>query len=85
MAVRDGLKTGISCRTGLSLRLVRSAIELSVLVIGWLLGGAVGLGTVIYALLIGPCVQFFLPMVTVHIEGPVAAPDPDEADLAGLE
>lgn len=64
---RDGLMTGISRRTGLSIRLVRTSLELTVLVLGWLLGGVVGLGTVLYALLIGPTIQLFLPMVTVDL------------------
>ena len=68
---RDGLMTGLHRRTGISLRVVRTTLELSVLVIGWLLGGVVGLGTVLYALAIGPLVQFFLPHCTVRI------PDPD--------
>lgn len=81
---RDGLMTGISRRTGWSLRLVRTTIELSVLAIGWLLGGSVGLGTVLYALLIGPAVQFFLPLVTVHLTRP--APRPGAAPVpAGAE
>jgi uncharacterized membrane protein YczE len=64
---RDGLMTGIARRTGWSLRLVRTGLELSVLAIGWLLGGTVGVGTVVYALAIGPLVQFFLPLVTVRL------------------
>jgi len=64
---RDGLMTGIARRTGWSLRLVRTGLELSVLAIGWLLGGTVGVGTVLYALAIGPLVQFFLPLVTVRL------------------
>lgn len=64
---RDGLMTGISRRTGLSIRLVRTALELSVLALGWLLGGVVGIGTVLYALLIGPVIQAFLPIVTVDL------------------
>ena len=64
---RDGLMTGLARRTGGSLRLVRSGIEVTVLVIGWLLGGQVGLGTVAYALLIGPLTQFFLPKVVVRL------------------
>ncbi|SQC60164.1 membrane protein [Klebsiella pneumoniae] len=51
---RDGLMTGLHARTGWSLRVIRTAIELSVLLIGWLLGGKFGVGTVIYALSIGP-------------------------------
>ncbi|GAA6527226.1 membrane protein [Intrasporangium sp. DVR] len=72
---RDGLMTGISRRTGLSLRLVRTSLELTVLAAGWVLGGPVGLGTVLYAVAIGPLVQFFLPRVTVHLEAHVASHD----------
>jgi uncharacterized membrane protein YczE len=61
---RDGLMTGLNARTGWSIRLVRTAIELTVLATGWLLGGTVGVGTVVYALAIGPLVQAFLPLVT---------------------
>src|SRR5690349_1716773 len=57
---RDGLMTGLVVRTGLSVRLVRTSIEASVLTIGWLLGGTVGIGTVLYAFGIGPLVQFFI-------------------------
>ena len=59
---RDGLMTGLARRTGRSLRLVRVCIELTVLAIGWLLGGTVGVGTVLFAVSIGPLVQFFLPL-----------------------
>jgi uncharacterized membrane protein YczE len=54
---RDGLMTGLHARTGRSLRLVRTFIELSALTGGYLLGGTVGIGTVAFALLIGPGVQ----------------------------
>lgn len=57
---RDGLMTGLVARTGGSIRLVRTCIEVTVLAIGWLLGGSVGLGTVLYALSIGPLTQLFL-------------------------
>jgi uncharacterized membrane protein YczE len=57
---RDGLMTGLVVRTGLSVRLVRTSIEASVLALGWLLGGTVGVGTVLYAFGIGPLVQLFL-------------------------
>ncbi|WUH94779.1 hypothetical protein OG900_34625 [Streptomyces sp. NBC_00433] len=57
---RDGLMTGLHRRTGRSLRLIRTGIELTVLVAGFLLGGGVGVGTVLYALAIGPLAQFFL-------------------------
>jgi uncharacterized membrane protein YczE len=64
---RDGLMTGFARRTGLSIRLVRTTIEVLVLSVGWLLGGPVGLGTVLYAVSIGPLVQFFLPRLTVDL------------------
>lgn len=57
---RDGLWVALVERTGVSVRLVRTGIELSVLATGFLLGGTVGIGTVLYALAIGPIVQFFL-------------------------
>jgi uncharacterized membrane protein YczE len=57
---RDGLMTGWSHRTGRSIRLTRSVIELTVLVSGWLLGGSVGLGTVLFAVSIGPLSQLSL-------------------------
>lgn len=63
---RDGLMTGLHRRTGRSIRLVRTCIEITVLAVGWLLGGTVGLGTVLYALSIGPITQAFLPWVTVR-------------------
>jgi uncharacterized membrane protein YczE len=59
---RDGLMTGLVVRTGLSVRLVRTAIEATVLAVGWLLGGTVGVGTVIYAFGIGPLVQLILQL-----------------------
>ncbi|GAB2606017.1 YczE/YyaS/YitT family protein [Pseudactinotalea suaedae] len=67
---RDGLMTGIARRTRFSLRLVRTAIEVTVLVVGLALGGVVGIGTVLYALAIGPLVQAMLPRVTVRLRRP---------------
>jgi uncharacterized membrane protein YczE len=61
---RDGLMTGLAAR-GHSIRVVRTAIELTVLVIGWILGGTVGVGTILYALSIGPLAHFFLPRLAV--------------------
>lgn len=58
---RDGLMTGLNQRLGWSIRAARLSIEILVLGAGWLLGGAVGLGTVAYALAIGPLIQVFLP------------------------
>jgi uncharacterized membrane protein YczE len=57
---RDGLMTGITRRTGISIRLSRTLVELAVLLSGWLLGGTVGVGTVLFALAIGPLAQLFL-------------------------
>lgn len=63
---RDGLMTGIVRRTGWPVKWVRTAIEVSVVCVGWLLGGSVGVGTVLYALSIGPLVHVFLPMFTIR-------------------
>ena len=57
---RDGLMTGIA-RRGHSIRVVRTSLEVTVVVIGWLLGGTVGVGTVLYAVSIGPLAHVFLP------------------------
>lgn len=65
---RDGLMTGLVRRTGLSVRLVRTTLELTVLTIGFALGGQVGLGTLLYAVSIGPLVQFFLPWTVVRLD-----------------
>jgi uncharacterized membrane protein YczE len=59
---RDGLMTGLARRTGRSIRLVRTGIEVTVLAGGWLLGGSVGIGTLAYAVSIGPLAQLFLPV-----------------------
>ncbi|WP_280461935.1 YczE/YyaS/YitT family protein [Nocardia carnea] len=66
---RDGLMTGLVRRTGLSVRLVRTTIEVSVLATGWLLGGGVGLGTVVYAVAIGPLIQAMIPLVNGWLPG----------------
>jgi uncharacterized membrane protein YczE len=58
---RDGLMTGLAAR-GHSIRVVRTGLELTVLVTGWLLGGTVGVGTVVYALSIGPLAHVFIPL-----------------------
>ena len=58
---RDGLMTGFAAR-GHSIRVVRTAIEIAVLATGWLLGGTVGVGTVVYALAIGPLAHVFVPL-----------------------
>jgi len=66
---RDGLMTGLSEVTGRSVRLVRTCIEIGVLGLGWLLGGSVGIGTVIYAFGIGPLTQAFLPWLAWQDHG----------------
>ncbi|MDG4771886.1 hypothetical protein [Solwaraspora sp. WMMD792] len=71
---RDGLMTGwVARHPRSSVRLVRTVIELTVLACGWLLGGTAGVGTVLYAVGIGPLAQFFLPLCTV----PTGATAPD--------
>jgi uncharacterized membrane protein YczE len=67
---RDGLMTGLVRRTGGSIRVVRTSLELGVLTVGWLMGGVVGVGTVLYAVAIGPVVQAFLPLLTVPLPHP---------------
>lgn len=67
---RDGLMTGLARRTGRSLRLVRTVLEVIVLAVGIALGGALGIGTVVFAIAIGPLTQFFLPWVAVEAVDP---------------
>jgi uncharacterized membrane protein YczE len=71
---RDGLMTGLPRVTGLSIRTTRTIIEVSVLVVGWLLGGTVGVGTLAFAVLIGPLAQFFLRLFTRVLAPEVPAP-----------
>jgi uncharacterized membrane protein YczE len=71
---RDGLMTGLA-RRGLHIGAVRTGLEVSVLAVGWAMGGTVGAGTLVFAALIGPLVAFFLPRLTVRLEPtPTAAP-----------
>ncbi|HLU07641.1 MAG TPA: hypothetical protein VKZ91_13870 [Woeseiaceae bacterium] len=63
---RDGLMTGIA-RRGPSIRLTRTVLEITVLAIGWMLGGTFGIGTVAFAILVGPIVQFFLPRLHMDL------------------
>jgi uncharacterized membrane protein YczE len=70
---RDGLMTGLVRRTGRSVRLVRTVIEVTVLVVGFLLGGTVGIGTLLYAFAIGPIAHALLPLFTV---APGPGPEP---------
>ncbi|MEU7587591.1 hypothetical protein AB0A95_14970 [Micromonospora sp. NPDC049230] len=77
---RDGLMTGfVARRPGRSIRLVRTVIEVTVLALGWLLDGTVGVGTVAYALAIGPLAQLFIPMFAVPEGADDAAPTPGSA------
>jgi uncharacterized membrane protein YczE len=69
---RDGLMVGLAAR-GHSIRVVRTCLELSVLVVGWSLGGTVGVGTVAYAVCIGPIAHVFIPRLAVRAPEAVAA------------
>jgi len=80
---RDGLWSGIVRRSGLSIRLVRTSLELTVLVVGFLLGGTVGIGTVVYALAIGPLVQRFLGLLGGG--GATSAPRGDDEAGVGVD
>lgn len=71
---RDGLMTGLARRTGWPIRWTRMGIEATVLVVGWLLGGSVGVGTVLYAVAIGPLIQQFLPWFEVRAKTPATVP-----------
>jgi len=69
---RDGLMTGLAAR-GYSIRAVRTGLELTVLVTGWLLGGTVGVGTLVYALSIGPLAHVFIPLLSHGRRAPEGA------------
>jgi uncharacterized membrane protein YczE len=74
---RDGLMTGLVGRTGRSVRLVRTSIEVAVVAVGWLLGGTLGVGTLLYAVAIGPLVQVLLPRLSVgtgRLVSPASSP-----------
>ena len=74
---RDGLMTGLARRTGWSIRLVRTGLEVVVVLIGLALGGVLGVGTVLYAVLIGPLTQLMLPWFTVELSAPAQARSAD--------
>ncbi len=76
---RDGLMTGLASR-GHSIRLVRTAIEVSVLGAGYLLGGQVGWGTLLYAVAIGPLAHRFIPLCTVPAQRPPRPADDDRPE-----
>ncbi|MFE3790148.1 membrane protein YczE [Streptomyces goshikiensis] len=87
---RDGLMTGLHRRTGRSVRLVRTGIELTVLAAGFLLGGTAGVGTIAYALAIGPLSQLFLkvfalPEPVEPAPAPAPAPAPTQAQARPAE
>lgn len=77
---RDGLMTGLHRRTGRSVRLMRTAVEVAVLATGFALGGTVGVGTLLYALSIGPLAQLFLRVFALPSESgsTVVATGPSE-------
>lgn len=70
---RDGLTTGGVRLTGWEVRWVRMAIEASVLALGWMLGGTIGVGTVLYALSNGPLLQIFMPLFEIRPQPVVSA------------
>lgn len=72
---RDGLMTGLAAR-GHSIGVVRTGIEVTVVAIGFLLGGTLGIGTIVYALAIGPLVHVLLPLFTVRTPVPATPRDP---------
>lgn len=71
---RDGLMTGLHRRTGRPIWLVRTSLEIAVVVAGWLLGGVFGIGTVLYAVAIGPLVQHLLPVLTISAAAATKVP-----------
>lgn len=82
---RDGLMTGLHRTTGRSVRLVRTGIEVAVLVTGFVLGGSVGVGTALYALAIGPLAQYFLRLFALPEPGGRTGPGGREATEAEAE
>ncbi|WP_233507829.1 YczE/YyaS/YitT family protein [Spongiactinospora gelatinilytica] len=81
---RDGLMTGLN-RLGLSIRLARTLIEITVLAVGWLLGGVVGIGTVVFAITIGPLTQFFMRLFARRLAPAAATGAREEAGGASVE
>lgn len=66
---RDGLMTGLHQRFGWPIWMVRTGLEVAVVIAGWILGGNVGVGTVAFALLVGPLCQFFMRVFAVRVDG----------------
>lgn len=72
---RDGLMTGLHSRFGIPIWAARGSVEVTVLILGWLLGGTVGIGTVLFALTIGPLVHITLPLLdTARVRTPPPVP-----------
>lgn len=71
---RDGLMTGLHARTGKPIWMVRTAIEVTVLIIGWILGGNVGFGTLAFAVLIGTLVHWSMPIFAIRMPDAPAEP-----------
>jgi uncharacterized membrane protein YczE len=80
---RDGWMTGLHLRTGWPISGVRLGIEVTVVVLGWLLGGTVGIGTVLFALLVGPAVGYGLRLASAV--GGVSAAGIDDGSHPELE
>ncbi|WP_434318800.1 YczE/YyaS/YitT family protein [Leifsonia sp. P73] len=80
---RDGLMTGLHARTGRPIWAVRTAIEVTVLIIGWFLGGNVGVGTLAFALLVGPLCSLTLPFFAIRLPEPAPADAELEGELEG--
>jgi uncharacterized membrane protein YczE len=80
---RDGLMTGLHARTGRPIWAVRTAIEVTVLIIGWFLGGDVGVGTLAFALLVGPLCSLTLPFFAIRMPEPAPADAELEGELEG--
>lgn len=78
---RDGLSVGLA-EKGMSLRVVRTSIEVFVLILGWLLGGNLGVGTALYALAIGPITHVTIPAFRLSTRRPPAAVSPRPKQLA---
>ncbi len=80
---RDGLMTGLHARTGRPIWAVRTAIEVTVLIIGWFLGGDVGIGTLAFALLVGPLCSLTLPFFAIRLPESAPADAALEGELEG--
>ncbi len=80
---RDGLMTGLAGR-GYSIRVVRTSIELTVLLTGWLLGGTFGIGTVVYALAIGPIAHITIPRLRIPLGEPTVTPPVTPPQASGF-